>query len=302
MEYTYDILFACTTLSQNSTFVDFFDEIHQEINRFFPIFDVQKNAYFAYKILNPKESFFNDKYGYNLLVDNNYAFKTMSDKSIIELLKTNPNLRFDVIVFAQCSNLIQTISYNVYDITEKNLIFDNIITFYNGLSNNGLIFNFYYLPSFDLSKLSKEMKKMYKQDIRSSNKSKKLNYPILNDFETFNSPYFFAYFDLFIFLVKVMNRLFKKISTGVYTKIPFEEEKVYKILEEEYDQTLYEMVEILKIMDFEQFLEEVKQRYYKDYPTDNGDNIYGLLKFRKKKLTSFDVDEKKIHIPEEAYF
>jgi hypothetical protein len=300
MEYTYDILFACTTLSQKSTFVDFFNEIHQEINRFFPIYDVQKNAYFAYKILNQKESFIlNDKYGYNLLVDNNYAFKTMSDNSIVELLKNNPNLRFDVIVFAQCSNLIQTISYNVYDITEKNLIFDNIMTFYNGLTDNGMIFNFYYLQQYDTSKLSKEMNKMYKQDMLKNVKSKKLNYPILNDFETFNSPYFFEYFDLFIFLVKVMNRLFKKISTGVYVKIPFEEKKVYKILEEEYDQTLYEMVEILKIMDFKQFLEEVNQRYYKDHPTLNNDK-FNLRKFLKNKSISFD--EEKIDIPEGAYF
>lgn len=300
MEYTYDILFACTTLSQKSTFVDFFNEIHQEINRFFPIYDVQKNAYFAYKILNQKESFIlNDKYGYNLLVDNNYAFKTMSDNSIIELLKNNPSLHFDIMVFAQCSNLIQTISYNVYDITEKNLIFDNIMTFYNGLTDNGMIFNFYYLPEYDTSKLSKEMNKMYKQDILKKFKSKKLNYPILNDFETFNSPYFFEYFDLFIFLVKVINRLFKKISTGVYIKIPFEEKKVYKILEEEYDQTLYEMVEILKIMDFKQFLEEVNQRYYKDHPTLD-DNKFNLRKFLKNKSTSFD--EEKIDIPEGAYF
>ena len=300
MEYTYDILFACTTLSQKSTFVDFFNEIHQEINRFFPIYDVQKNAYFAYKILNQKESFIlNDKYGYNLLVDNNYAFKTMSDNSIVELLKNNPNLHFDIMVFAQCSNLIQTISYNVYDITEKNLIFDNIMTFYNGLTDNGMIFNFYYLPEYDTSKLSKEMNKMYKQDLLKKFKSKKLNYPILNDFETFNSPYFFEYFDLFIFLVKVMNRLFKKISTGVYVKIPFEEKKVYKILEEEYDQTLYEMVEILKIMDFKQFLEEVNQRYYKDHPTLNNDK-FNLRKFLKNKSISFD--EEKIDVPEGAYF
>jgi hypothetical protein len=202
-------------------------------------------------------------------------------------------------VFAQCSNLIQTISYNVYDITEKNLIFDNIMTFYNGLTDNGMIFNFYYLQQYDTSKLSKEMNKMYKQDMLKNVKSKKLNYPILNDFETFNSPYFFEYFDLFIFLVKVMNRLFKKISTGVYVKIPFEEKKVYKILEEEYDQTLYEMVEILKIMDFKQFLEEVNQRYYKDHPTLD-DNKFNLRKFLKNKSTSFD--EEKIDIPEGAYF
>ena len=276
-KYSLQILFACTNLSQNSTFVKYFKTLHQEITKYVPEFlNVPKVAQFVYKLPSDAvKNLLEDKYGYQLLSSNQYMLDRMEDQSVIEFLANHPKLKVDAIVLSQCSNLIDTISFEQYNFLDKKIIFENIKTFYHGLTPHGFIFNFYYYPFRDPSKLS--LVEINKEKIRKLNPS----FPILVKFENFYSPNVFEHIDLFIFLVRVMNRLFQNISTGVYQKIPMTESSLDLILETEYEMTVLEIAQIMESN--KEFLEEFDKRYLGSYHPEFTKDVYDHI----EKFISF---------------
>jgi hypothetical protein len=265
MEYKSDdellVLFGCTNLSKHSTFVKYFQHIHQEIQIVIPDYiSRNKKAYFIYKLPSgASKTLLEDKYGYNLLSTKNYTSNQTEDMSILEFIRAHPHLRFDVIVLAQCSNLIDTITYNQYDFTDKEIIFENVKSFYHSSTPNGLVFNFYYYIPRDPNKLNLQEKN--KDKIRNLN----LMFPVLNDWMTFYTSSVFENIDLYIFLVKVMNRLYHRIFTGVYEKIPMSDKQIDNLLKEEYNNTIQEISEMMKLTSKEEFMESFDKNYLDSY-------------------------------------
>jgi hypothetical protein len=272
------VLFGCTNLSKNSTLVAYFQHIHQEIQKIIPNYvSKNKKAYFIYKLpTGASKTLLEDKYGYELLSTKNYTSNQTEDMSILEFIREHPHLRFDVIVLAQCSNLIDTITYDRYDFMDKENIFENVKTFYHSSAPSGLVFNFYYYIPRDPNKLN--LQERNKDKIRKLNP----NFPFLNDFMTFYSSSVFEHIDLYIFLVKVMNRLYYRISTGVYQKIPLSDKQIDNLLKEEYNKTIQEISEMMKL-ESNEFMESFDKNYLDSYhPTFTFDDLEHLYKYKLK--------------------
>jgi len=264
------IIFACTSLQQSSTLISFFTYIQNKLNTYIPNFNKEiKDAYFVYKVeLENIENMklFEDRYGLDILEKKNYRFIDIYNSTLIEFLEKSEQ-KFDVIVFTQCSNLIDTIIYHVKDKTEniyedrpsltisKNQLFENIKILYDSLYEDGWIFNFYYFPIRDVEKISDiEERKIYESEFKILKTLNKFSSPYLLDFDYYFSPYVFEHIDVFLFLVKSMNKLFIRIDKGVYRKRKVPD--IDNLLEKTYDETMIEISKWMKEYDVSKSLEQ----------------------------------------------
>jgi hypothetical protein len=264
------IIFACTSLQQSSTLISFFTYIQNKLNTYIPNFSKEiKDAYFVYKVeLENIENMklFEDRYGLDILEKKNYRFIDIYNSTLIEFLEKSEQ-KFDVIVFTQCSNLIDTIIYHVKDKTEniyedrpsltisKNQLFENIKILYDSLYEDGWIFNFYYFPIRDVEKISDiEERKIYESEFKILKTLNKFSSPYLLDFDYYFSPYVFEHIDVFLFLVKSMNKLFIRIDKGVYRKRKVPD--IDNLLEKTYDETMIEISKWMKEYDVSKSLEQ----------------------------------------------
>lgn len=260
---TWNILFACTTLNHNSTFSRFSKTIHTEIEKYISNFvPLKKNAYFIYKLPDSSKEQIKEEEGIKLLKDYHYNLETIVDQTLIDYLKEHPKTKFDIIVLSQCSNLIDTITYGSYNFLNKKELFDNCKIFYQSLMPKGIVFNFYYFIFKDINKLSEDESKKYVTIAKIRNLKK--DYPVLVDFEFFYSPNVFEHIDTFIFLFKIMNRLFVKLDTGVYQKIPYSQFMLDKILNEEYENTIIDIHKLLEL-ETKNILDQIDEQYLSSY-------------------------------------
>ena len=156
-----NILFGCTSLSEDSTLSKYFDYINYAIDNIIPE-NVKKNAYFVYKTPsfwdelplikdNYLENKLNEKEFNVIKYENNYVF----DANIINFIEHNKTRKFDIIVFTQCNDFIGNLggneinkefmfaSFEKIEMLHKQLL-QNLITLYNSLPDSGILMNMYF--------------------------------------------------------------------------------------------------------------------------------------------------------------
>jgi hypothetical protein len=154
---TKNVLFACTTLDEDSTLSKNFYEINKLVRN-----DLEQNeiinTYFVYKI-SEVEPILIDNIPFDQTVDNlrnNNYFIAQDPINInfVDFLKQNPNLKFDKIVLTQCNDIITIIIGDFIKTFENNLfqeIFNNLFHMYNSLKDNGIIINYWYTTDNELN-------------------------------------------------------------------------------------------------------------------------------------------------------
>lgn len=202
-----NILFCCTTLHRNSTLSKNFDTINSEITKIIPT-NVIKKSYLVYTfqtVLNDdikreinamkSENSMEDK----LKINNYDIIKNgdiyVNDKTIIEFMKDNRQIKYDIVCFSQCNELLSYFCDREDKIHRGRDIIDyvkNFIIFYEQLNENAILLNYYYTPVGN--------------DVILKNFSETLSYPTSNAFK------------LFLIINYVLERCFEKLDVGFYIK------------------------------------------------------------------------------------
>lgn len=200
---TENIIFACTTLLQNSTLALNFDAINREFNT-----ENIKNTYLIYEkpINNKKNNLDYDLEFKKKLNDLNYTIMQNGENSVyymsfISFLSTHPDIKFDKIIFAQCNDMISTLTFDSFTQWQDNrtssnyvLLLNNIKLLYNSISDGGCIINYYY--DFRLSK----------------------PFSLMNIENTRNEVTTYQFFIFHFIICRCINELFTNTSTGKYIK------------------------------------------------------------------------------------
>jgi len=193
---TENVIFACTTLKKNSTISKHFGIINKNIRELIDS-DIKINPFFIYKPPYGAVSDLTiDDNILQLLKDNNYNIGeyNLYKENIIDYLNS-ADIKFKIIVLSQCSDLVSTLTDETQQINEKifETIFDNLYTFYNKISDNGYIINYFYDQT---------------------------NSPILTNIESFYSAVTIVNKIIyFLYSIIIFKILFNEIRTGIYQKI-----------------------------------------------------------------------------------
>jgi hypothetical protein len=224
-----NILFACTSLLSDSSLIRDYDYINSSLKMYYPLGDmefkkIKKDTYLIYKTMNItgentleifnkfKNKRILESNGYNLI--GNSSNKYVRNQDLYTFLKETP-IEFDIIVFTQCNNLVETIISveEPYDSHRVEVIIDSILNLYNSLTDSGFIFNFYYQG----------------QDLDS----------VLCDIEDFYSDMSSEKLMYHIYIFECFSFLFERIDTGVYQKITKYDldlpDKLYEIIDDQYN-------------------------------------------------------------------
>lgn len=161
-----NILFSCTSLLSDSSLIKDYDYINETLKFYYrniegPSFkDLIKNTYLTYKVMNLTEintmNVFNKFKNKRILEGNQYRVIENSNAKFVRnldmktFLMNNKDIKFDIIVFTQCNNLVETILSNedlrrIRDVYfSKQIIINSMLNLYTSLESKGFIFNFYY--------------------------------------------------------------------------------------------------------------------------------------------------------------
>jgi hypothetical protein len=252
---------------------------------------LDKNLYFAYKIPSEQDlTIISDITGMNIVQNNRYKLvQQLQDETLIDFIASNPDTKFDILVLAQCSSLVDTIMYQQNDYDNKDLLFRNVILFYDAIKPNGLVINFFFFMKRDAKKLglqNPEAAKKYIQEYNLYRESRNYFEPFLNDFDRFFNVSTLLSMEIFIFLFKVLKKLFKRRSEGVYQKTQLTKEQVLDILEKEYVGT---MKEIMSLIDQyggnpDLFVEALETKYFPTFFTGKEiSSVKNYLNLKKNK-------------------
>ena len=234
-----NVLFGCTSLARDSTLIENYDFIQFKLNDFFDSWDsIEKNSYFAYKGIKFDES--EDRYGLEIIRKDNYIFNgPIHNKFIVDFLVSS-DIKFDMVLVAECPNLIDVFidsktMRSLFDVDIKILI-KKIKDFYHGFKSNGILINLYY-NEVDGTTSFANLELFY-------------NYSCLWSL------------DVYLFLLSVMNQLFKKLEPGIYQKENIED--LDKIIDTAYDKVIEELfnlsVDILDKKD--ELIDTIDKKYF----------------------------------------
>ena len=201
-----NVLYVCTMPSKTSTFGKYHSLFYDMIKQFYPnrfqnlyfVSDLEDRGTEALKDLNQDEQFI------------------MSEQILMNAFLDKYNIKFDAIIFAQCSNLEEMFNTGK---TRNNIFpfFDK--KFYQSLNENGLLINFYY------------------------NNNNKDDFVDIQDFYSATS---FNNFIFHLFYVDVLNSLFTRISAGIYRKRNISDEQYKKMIEDKLKENLIIKKETIK--------------------------------------------------------
>ena len=231
-----NILFACTTLHTDSTLSKNFDVINQKINELLGgnSGGLKKNTYIVYNKTGYEkfDIFAIDNDLMKKLESNNYNIKKsyfdirfIHVKDLVNFLREmtmrqGMNISFDILVLTQCNNLVTTITgdekQNIDKDTEK-YVMDNMLIFYNSLSENGYLINYYYNEKDEMVPLNVDQ---------------------------YYSSYLYS-FKSHIALSYCFNELFTNIGPGIYHKNKNNATEAYKIIAKSFKKTDDEIIEII---------------------------------------------------------
>jgi hypothetical protein len=176
-----NILFACTTLDPESSFVKNFDYITNILSQYNISFPFQS----TFVIHSQPQSSHHER------KDLVHRYQLIYSKVLSHLNQVQSST-YDAIVLTQCNNFVDLFTYptNFYQMQKE------IELLYDALKPNGYLFNFFYSPS------------------SATNFSALIPW---KDFHAFANIY---QFPTFLFLVITFELLFLQVQPGVYQKRP----------------------------------------------------------------------------------
>lgn len=213
-----DVIFGYTSLAEDSLLIENYDFIQFKLNDVFENWSLmEKTTHFVYKGIKFETS--ESRYGLNTLKSDRYHFQEpIHNKYLPDFLSSSPS-KFDMIVLGECPNLIELFidsktMRSLLD-SDMNVLYKKIKDFYNGLKPNGILVNLFHNETDHTISFA--------------------------SFEVFFNYSCIWSLDVYLFLVRVMNKLFSKIESGIYQKEPVEnldqlfETTANKLLEELFD-------------------------------------------------------------------
>jgi hypothetical protein len=211
------ILFSCTTIDNESTFLIDYDQIHQKFIDFFDENwnDKNKMVKFIFQgISDDKEN----RYGIQQMENDNYVFVSpIEDVYLVDYLEESDG-KYDIVFLAQCSNLIDTF-YSIQELPSLyspniDVLNQNIEILYDHIKTNGFLM---------ILSCGEEESRFV-------------------DFSQYRNSDVFQSMDVYIYLIKVMNQLFEKLDSGIYQKKQVMDLK--SVFDECFEQTTDELFEI----------------------------------------------------------
>lgn len=190
-----DIIFGYTSLSKDSVLIENYDFIQYKLNDVFDSWNsLEKNVHFVYKGIKFDTS--EDRYGLNMIQKDNYIFKEpFHNKHIADFMKTS-GTKFDMVVLGECPSVIDVFvdSKTMRSLFDEDIktLYSKIKDFYNGFKPNGILIHLYYNQVDDTTSFS-NLEHLY-------------NYGSIWSL------------DVYLFLIKMMTQMFKKIEPGIYQK------------------------------------------------------------------------------------
>jgi hypothetical protein len=190
-----NVLFGCTSLAKDSTLIENYDFIQYKLNDVFDNWNaLEKNSHFVFKGIKYDTS--EDRYGLEMIQKDNYIFKEpIHNKFIVDFIVSS-ELKFDMILLGECSNLIDLFvdSKTMRSLFDEDIktLFKKVKDFYHGVKNNGILINLYYNETDGTTAFA--------------------------NLETFYSYSSLWSLDVYLFLLRIMNQIFKRIEPGIYQK------------------------------------------------------------------------------------
>jgi|TARA_B100001093_G_C26830883_1_gene1016032 hypothetical protein len=193
---TKNVLFACTTLDEDSTLSENFKEINKLVRS--DLKDEDKlQAYFVYKYSYGKYDLIeqgekNEIMSTDLkpeLENNGYIINNPQDVNLVNFLREN-DLKFDKIILTQCNEIVTLITGDEIEPTFS-IIFENLKQIYSSLKNDGVIINYYYGINGELS---------------------------LSSFSNTFAGITLDYFPYVLFILILISNFFEKKDIGIYHK------------------------------------------------------------------------------------
>jgi hypothetical protein len=215
---TVDVIFGYTSLAEDSLLIENYDFIQFKLNDVFENWSLMdKMTHFVYKGIKFETS--ESRHGLNLLKTDHYHFQEPIHNKYLPDFVASAHSKFDMIVLGECPNLIELFidsktMRSLLD-ADMNVLYKKIKDFYNGLKPNGILVNLFHNETDNTISFA--------------------------SFEVFYNYGCIWSLDVYLFLVRVMNKLFSKIESGIYQKEQVEnldqlfESTSNKLLEELFD-------------------------------------------------------------------
>lgn len=273
-----NIIFACTTLSKESTLNKNFDMINNTIKKIPCELNPcgEKNAHFVYKLpeYTIQEELFTNNYLEHQLIENNYTIQKDNDKYVFNLnlvmfINSVPNTKFNIIISAQCNDFVSIFTGDRSD-TENKLLFHELVSnnlkkLYDCLSDDGVIINYYYDNDDNTSKC------------------------IPKDFYRSKSFVTYGYFDVHIILYKCICKIFTKIYFEdvnveyIYKKKPGYTDHILSIYDAIKQSTDDEIKLIVHGKDINESINAISEKYFHGEKL-NGIEIIAITRCLKQYL------------------
>jgi hypothetical protein len=194
-----DVIFGYTSLAEDSLLIENYDFIQFKLNDVFENWSLmEKKTHFVYKGIKFETS--ESRHGLDLLKQNNYHFQEPIHNKYLPDFLSSSNSKFDMIILGECPNLIELFidsktMRSLLD-ADMNVLYKKIKDFYNGMKPNGILVNLFHNETDNTISFA--------------------------SFEVFYNYGCIWSMDVYLFLVRVMNKLFSKIESGIYQKEPVE--------------------------------------------------------------------------------
>jgi hypothetical protein len=190
-----DVIFGYTSLAEDSVLIENYDFIQFKLNDVFENWSLMdKTTHFVYKGIKFDTS--ESRHGLNLLKTDRYHFQEPIHNKYLPDYLASAHSKFDMIILGECPNLIELFidsktMRSLLD-ADMNVLYKKIKDFYNGMKPNGILVNLFHNETDNTISFA--------------------------SFEVFYNYGCIWSMDVYLFLVRVMNKLFSKIESGIYQK------------------------------------------------------------------------------------
>lgn len=213
-----DVIFGYTSLAEDSLLIENYDFIQFKLNDVFENWSLmEKKTHFVYKGIKYETS--ESRHGLDILKQDNYHFQDPIHNKYLPDFISSSQSKFDMIILGECPNLIELFidskTMRCLLDADMNVLYKKIKDLYNGMKPNGILVNLFHNETDNTISFA--------------------------NFEVFYNYGCIWSMDVYLFLVRVMNHLFRKIEPGIYQKEPVEnldqlfETTANKLIEELFD-------------------------------------------------------------------
>lgn len=234
-----DVIFGYTSLSEDSILIENYDFIQFKLNDVFENWSLMnKTTHFVYKGIKFETS--ESRHGVDILKNDNYHFQEPIHNKYLPDFLSSSNSKFDMIILGECPNLIELFidsktMRSLLD-ADMNILHKKIKDFYNGLKPNGILVNLFHNESDNTIGFA--------------------------NFEVFYNYGSIWSMDVYLFLVRVMNQLFKKIEPGIYQKEQVENlDSLFESISNKLIEELFDLG-AEKLENKEQLIETIDKIYF----------------------------------------